>query len=405
RHINAGSYVIDDIREPHIGYHSNQSKHSFSFSWNKKINRKHSVKAGLIQDLYIFDVVDSIFNETLSAYVPRMDHSGPAFLFQPYVQWKGKTSEKLSYTAGIHSQFLNLEKNISRAAEPRLGLRYRFNSKNTIGFGTGLHSQMVPTYIYFAMLPNENGSHVKSNATLDFIKSYHNVLSWDYGISPQMRIKVETYYQYLYNVPVEYANSSYSVLDEGHDLNRFFPDSLVNRGTGNNIGMEFTVERFFSNSYFLMLTASMYDSKRTGSNEISYDAIFNGRYIINALGSKEFTWGVRRKSTFTVGGKLTLAGGKRYTPIDVAASGIAGEAVYDDALRNSIQFNPYLRADIKLNYRVNAPKITHEIGLDIINLTDRINILKQTYVSGGEPPVREVNQLGILPIFYYRIDF
>lgn len=405
RHIEGDSFVIDSIWLTYNGYHSNQSKHSVSFSWNRKIDRSHSLKAGIINDLYVFDMVDSIYNEALDAYLPRMNHSGTAFLLQPYVQWRFKTSGKLDFTAGVHGQFLSLEHHWSSAVEPRAGLSYRASSQHTFAFGTGLHSQMVPTYIYFAMIPAGSGTFVRPNATLDFMRSYHNVLSWDYAVSPQMRLKLETYYQYLFNIPVEVTPSSYSVLDEGHDMNRFFPDSLVNSGTGNNLGMEFTLERYFSNSYFLMFTGSLYDANRTGSDGKSYDALFNGRYILNALGSKEFSWGVNRKSSFTVGGKLTLAGGKRYTPIDVEASDIAGEAVYVDALRNSRQFSPYFRADLKLVYRVNARKASHEFGFDLINITDRDNVLKQTYVPGGEPPLDEKYQLGILPLFYYRIDF
>ena len=154
-----------------------------------------------------------------------------------------------------------------------------------------------------------------------------------------------------------------------------------------------------------MLTASLYDSRRTGSDGVNYNAIFNGRYVVNALASKEFSWGVKRRSSFTIGGKITVAGGKRYTPINLQASTISGEAVYEDNLRNTMQFKPYFRADLKLNYRLNAAKATHEFGLDIVNLTAQENILKQTYVHGGEDPITEVNQLGLLPLFYYRIDF
>jgi outer membrane receptor protein involved in Fe transport len=206
-------------------------------------------------------------------------------------------------------------------------------------------------------------------------------------------------------VPVEMSTSSYSVLDEGHDMERFFPDTLVNRGTGRNYGLELTVEKFFSRSYFLMLTASLYDARRTGSDGILYEALYNGGYALNLLGSKEFSWGARRNHAITVGGKITLAGGKRYTPIDVAASDIAGEAVYIDSQRNFRQFDPYFRADIKLNYRINTSRITHEVGLDLVNITDRQNVLRQIYVAGAEPPVIEKPQLGFMPIFYYRIDF
>ena len=237
------------------------------------------------------------------------------------------------------------------------------------------------------------------------MRSFQNVLSWDHHINSNLRIKLETYYQYLYNIPVETHPSSYSILDEGHDMNRFFPDSLVNRGTAKNYGLEFTMEKFFSKSYFLLFTDSLYDASRTGSDGVYYNSVFNGRYILNTLGAKEFKWGAKRKTSFTIGGKATLAGGKRYTPIDLEASDSAGEAVYIDELRNSEVFDPYLRLDIKLTYRINSLKASHEFGLDIVNITNRENVLKQTYISGGHPPVQEEYQMGILPIFYYKIEF
>jgi hypothetical protein len=264
---------------------------------------------------------------------------------------------------------------------------------------------MVPTYVYFAGLTDKNGEFIKPNTGLSFLKSYQNVLSWDYQLNRNLRIKAETYYQYLFNIPVEHQSSSYSVLDEGHDLNRFFPDSLLNDGTANNYGVELTVEKFFSKSYFLLFTASLYDATRKGSDEVKIKSVFNGGYILNMLGSKEFTWSRKRNSSFTIGSKVTVAGGKRYTPIDVDASIAAGEAVYDNSKRNTKEFDAYFRLDLKLNYRLNARKVTHEFGLDMVNLTDRKNVLKQTYVHGADTPLQESYQLGLLPIFYYKIDF
>lgn len=405
RHIENDTFVVDSIRIPHNAYHNNQNKYSANLSWNKKINRQHSFRTGLIFDVYQFDMEDSIFNEASLSFVTRLDHQGLAKLSQPYAQWKYQASDKLTFNAGLHAQFLQLEENVSKSLEPRLGVNYRPNEQHMFSYGTGLHSQMLPTYIYFASPGNPEGAYTQPNRDLGFIRSFHQVLSWDYYLNSNLKIKAEGYYQYLYQVPVEYTSSSYSVLDEGHDMSRFFPDSLVNSGRGRNYGLELTVEKFFSKSYFMMLTASLFDAKRTGSNGINYDAVFNGRYALNLLGSKEFILGTRRNQSITLGGKITFAGGKLYTPIDIAASDIAGEAVYDDSQRNSRQFKPYFRLDIKLNYRINASKTTHELGLDLINVTNRENVYKQIYISGAEPPLDEKYQLPILPIFYYRIDF
>ena len=96
---------------------------------------------------------------------------------------------------------------------------------------------------------------------------------------------------------------------------------------------------------------------------------------------------------------------QRYTPINDTASIIANEAVYVDEERNSKRFKNYFRADIKLNYKLNTKNLTHEIGLDLVNIFDVKNILRYVYVPGGEPLMREDYQLGFLPIFYYKIDF
>jgi hypothetical protein len=405
RHIENGMYAIDSMRVPFTGYVNDQNKYSISAYWNKKLNKQHALKTGLVQDFYHFDMHDSTYNEVLLDYIIRSNHSGYASLSQPYIQWKYRSSEKLTFTAGAHGQFLYLEGNTSMALEPRAGIRYQSDGRNSFGFGTGLHSQMIPTYIYFAGQTINSGEFVQPNTDLGFLRSFQNVLSWDHYVNSNLRIKLETYYQYLYDIPVETHPSSYSILDEGHDMNRFFPDSLLNKGIAKNYGLELTMEKFFSNSYFLLFTASLYDASRTGSDGNYYNSVFNGRYIVNTLGDKEFTWGAKRKTTLTIGGKATLAGGKRYTPIDLEASGEAGEAVYVDALRNSEVFDPYLRLDLKLTYRINSVKASHEFGLDIVNVTDRKNILKQSYISGGHPPLQQEYQLGILPIFYYKIEF
>jgi hypothetical protein len=169
--------------------------------------------------------------------------------------------------------------------------------------------------------------------------------------------------------------------------------------------LELTVEKSFSRSYYTMLTASLYDAKRTGSDGNNYEALYNGRYALNLLGSREFSWGASRNHAFTAGGKITLAGGKRYTPIDVGASDITGEAVYDGSQRNFRQFDPYFRADIKLNYRINSGRTAHEVGIDLVNITNRENALRLIYISGAEPPQDVKHQMGRIPIFYYRIDF
>jgi hypothetical protein len=81
------------------------------------------------------------------------------------------------------------------------------------------------------------------------------------------------------------------------------------------------------------------------------------------------------------------------------------EYVELDAQKNTQRFDkPYMRFDLRISYRINAKKVSHEIAFDFINITNNKNILNYTYIN--EPPYRRVSyQLGLLPLFYYKMDF
>lgn len=99
---------------------------------------------------------------------------------------------------------------------------------------------------------------------------------------------------------------------------------------------------------------------------------------MNLLGGKEFHVG-RKKNTFGFDLKLTAAGGRAFTPVDLENSIARGEEVLFDNLAFSENFNDYFRADLKITYRMNRPNATHEWSLDIQNITNRQNIFGQNY--------------------------
>ncbi len=129
---------------------------------------------------------------------------------------------------------------------------------------------------------------------------------------------------------------------------------------------------------------------------------------MNGLLAKEFKVGKNKNSVLSTGTKITYAGGRRYTPADTLASAAASEIIGIDSLRNTMQFKNYFRWDVKIGFRANRKKVTHEVGLDLINVLNTKNVLSLTYVPNTKDPtdvVRENSQLGFLPLFYYKLDF
>ena len=389
-----------------MGYLYDIGTGSFYLSLNQKINQKHLIKYGVNVDGYHFNLLDSIrtdITDSLAPFYYRWNYnpSDPEFLVQPFIQWKYKINKRFTLNAGLHSQYFTLS-NSTSALEPRIGLKYLANEKSVIAAGVGMHSQAHPLYVYGYQLQGNTEPH---NLGIDFSRSIHTVLSYSAQFSKSMQFKTEVYYQYLYNIPVEITPSSFSLLNQGSGFARFFPDTLQNTGTGSNMGIEFTLQKFFDNSFYFMTTASLYNSQYIGSDGVQRSTDFNGNYIFNGLVGKEFKVGKQDKNTFAIGLKITYAGGMRYGNVDLVMTDSLKEIIYLDEGYNENRFKDYFRLDTKVNYTFNAAKVTHEFGLDLVNVLNTQNILALTYTPNTPTLTSERYQLGFLPVFYYKIDF
>jgi len=409
-----------------LGYDFLETKTTMAWYIKYKVNPKNSFKVGFFANAFHVDFYDQakinsrydtiaqgILDKTFKT---RINTKADFYLLQPYFAFVHKFNEKWSTNVGVFAQYLTLSN--SWAVEPRASLRYQFKSNQSLSLAYGMHSQMQPTYIYFAAPDSlvrdgktySNPTKQLDNQNLGFSKSQHAVLGYDFQISKYFRTKVEAYYQYLWDVPVYAVPSSVSLLNRGASFNRFFPIyTMENKGTGYNYGLEFTLEKSFSKHYFFLYSASLFDSKYTGSNGKTFDTDFNGQYVMNVLAGLEYEVGKSKKNSINVSTKFTYGGGKRYSPVDVAASNAVMDVVADNDKVNTLQFNPYNRLDLRIAYKINAKKVAYEIALDLVNILNTKNVLALSYAPDpsniNADPLIKNYQLGFLPLFYVKIDF
>ena len=276
-------------------------------------------------------------------------------------------------------------------------------SRSSLNVAYGLHSNLQPILTYFYQTRNPNGSYALTNKNLGFTRSHHFVVGYERSLTENVRLKVETYYQSLFNVPVERTPSYYSVLTEGADFAPTDKGNLVNEGTGRNYGVEMTLEKYFSNSYYFLVTGSLFESKYEGSDGIERNTPFNGKYVLNLLAGKEFKIG-RRENILSINWKVTTAGGRFVRPIDLARSAENRTTVFDDSRAFSEQQTAYFRTDLKIGYKINRARLTHEIAVDLQNVTDSQNVFQQIY-NPRTNRVGTAYQQGFLPIPFYRLTF
>jgi len=381
-----------------------------------------TLRMGLNTDLMMWSFQDSIraFTDepdSLGAWGRRWDADMKGALIQPFIQLKRRPNEAFTWTAGLHAM-VDTRSGAASLFEPRLGMQWVSKGGTVWSAGSGLHSQIQSPYIYASATTTEvSGQLNMPNQELGFTRSLHNVIGVTRKLSDLWTLKLEVYHQHLFEIPVADLstdwganNGSYSLINAGGGFSRLFPDTLLNEGTGRNMGVEMTLSRAFREGWFMLLTASVFDAKYKGADDVSRNTDFNGKYSWNFLASKE--WKLSPSLGLVTGLKATMAGGRWYGPVDDDASLEQREIIFIDQDRNTQQFDDYFRLDIKTNLTWNRPETTHELGIDFVNILGTENILKLTYAPDemdiNDPnysPVRKEYQLGFLPIFFYRIDF
>lgn len=391
---------LDAERIPHKNYREdgNEWRYIASMEINKKFSASDRLTAGVTADQLHYRYADSI-RKADYGFIPFLQEKNHTQLARGYLQWQHRFNPRLTLNTGVYSQHLLLNKQTS--LEGRAGIRYAVGRGNAITLAYGGHSQMqtLATYFHETLV---NGTYIQTNRDLGFTKSHHFVAGWEQALKNNWKYKLEAYAQLLNNVPVESRPTHWSALNIGAGYGAGLEDSLVNKGTGHNYGLELTVDKPFSDGYYFLGTVSLFDSKYKGSNGVEHNTVFNGNYVVNTLAGKE--WKIGDMHIIAADIKGTVAGGKRYTPIDEAASRIANRAIYEDIRSFEIQGRPYFRIDLKLTYRMNNKGFMQEFFVDFQNVTNHKNIFNEWYESRSGK-VRTQNQLGFWPNFNYRIQF
>ncbi len=373
------------------------NKYSAVFNLTHKFNAKNTINAGFSNDLTAFNYSnrDYFYQGTIDTI--RVKQTGTVNLTQAYAQWKHRFNSRLTLNVGLHSQYFDVNNKL--AIEPRAGLRYALNDKSSVNLGYGLHHQNLPIYNLF--VKNELGQ--ENNKKLDFTRSNHLVLGYENMLTSKLKFKIEGYYQYIDNVPVNVFSSSFSAMNIGAAFEPSDESNLSNKGTGENYGVELTLERYFSKGFYFLATGSLFDSKYKGSDGIERNTAFNTNYAANLLAGKEFTIGKKGHIVY-VNIKLTTIGGKYITPVDFDASKLKGEAVYKKDNAFSEKQDAYFRTDLKIGYRKDYKKSSMEFSVDLQNVTNHQNIFSQGYNKAKNTISTEYQQ-GFFPVPTFRYTF
>ena len=229
------------------------------------------------------------------------ESDGNTGLTRLYSSHKVALSNRLSTVAGVNVMWFNL--NDQWLVEPRVSVQYKTSASSTLSLAYAMNSRKESTDTYFVK--------EASNENLGLTRSHHISMSFAQRLGDNAMLKIEPYWQWLFDVPVE-QGTTYSILNHSN----FFQDrALVNEGAGRNYGIDLTLERYLKDGFYGMLTATLFKSEYRDAQGQWHHSRQDRGWITNILGGKEWMVGKNKKNVFGVNGRLTLMGGDRYTPI------------------------------------------------------------------------------------------
>lgn len=371
-----------------------------TITYNSKLNAKNTLKAGVIYSLFRFDYFSESFWNDDQQFHRLLDQKGNTGMFQSFVSWKYRISEKLTLNTGLHYTFFQLNK--SSVPEPRVGLKWQLDRRHSLSIGGGIHSRIEDITLYMASIYDVDSNQIFPNKNVKPTKAIHAIVGYDLMMTENSHLRAEVYYQHLYDVPVmDYPGSSFSALNYGGG---FTTDSMVNKGTGRNYGIEFTLERFFVDDWFLLVTNSIYQSQYTAVDGREYNTRYNGNYATTIAGGKEFKVGKSKNNILSITSRGSWAGGRRFTPILLEESILAGYEVYDETAIFRDKQQDYMRLDLQISFKRNKKKTTRTWKVDAQNITNRKNLYGE-YFDAGTGTIRKSYQMGFIPIISYKVEF
>ena len=397
RKLGMNNYDEQMTKTPDMDGRNSQWNVIISAQHQQKISSRYTMQNGFEHEHLDFHTWLDWIHEVGGPLYRVYDSKGYTGLTRLYSSHKLALSHRLSTVAGVNVMWFNL--NNQWLIEPRVSVQYKTSASSTLSLAYALNSRKESTDTYFVMMDDKN-----PNENLGLTRSHHISASFAQRLGENAMLKIEPYWQWLFDVPVE-KGTTYSIINHRN----FFQDrALVNEGAGRNYGIDLTLERYLKDGFYGMLTASIFRSEfRDAQGEWHHSRQDRG-YITNILGGKEWMVGRSHKNVFGLNGRLTLMGGDRYTPVP---EGITFEDVMkrpDKSIPEVDGQDPY-SAQMGMNvgyafsvkYTINKKHTSHHFILEYLQMK---TFQGQTFDLKTHEIVDKYTSL-TFPNIAYRVEF
>ena len=364
--LNAKLYD-DNMKElPYLKGKNSQNNLIVSVQHKRKISSRYTMQNGVEYRQMSFKACDDYVHRIGD---PEMYHvydaEGNTTLARAYTNHKVALSQKFTTVAGINVMYFGV--NNQTLVEPRVSLQYQATPSTTLSAAYAMNSRKETIGAYFVLA--DDGV-TEANKDLGLTRSHHVSFTFSQRLGDNAILKIEPYYQWLFDVPVE-EGTTYSVINERSFLQG---KVLTNDGLGRNYGIDLTLERYLKNGFYGMFTGTVFRSEYRDAQHEWHHTLYDLGYITNALGGKEWMVGPNKKNVFGINGRLTVMGGGRYTPeIDgLTFEDVLNDPYWEMPLQEDKPFEKKMDTNVgyafSVKYTINKERVAHHFILEYLNV-------------------------------------
>jgi len=369
-----------------------QSELVLSSNISSKFGLKHLNVTGF--DVRVLDYDLGLSEARQQGLAPIVDDQGASVLSAFHSSSSVALTPQTSLVGGFSTQYFALNREF--LVEPRLSLSHLIKEGLKLSVAYGKHSRLEPLHYYF--IQDDRGASV--NQDLELSKAHHYVLSLQWNPSKAYMVKIEPYYQRLYDIPFD-DRTGRSFLNLQNDW--FLDNPLMNKGRGKNLGIDLTVEKYINNGLYGLFTASIFDSRYL-LDGTWFNTRYNSRYLANFLVGKEFQVGQKGNKILSINSRASYQGGQPYTPVDLKQSLAAGEIILEDSRPFTERFDPSLILHFTINYVVSRPSASHAFSLKVLNAGGYKEFV-DFRINHSTQRVDTYREALVIPNLSYRISF
>ncbi|MBN2383186.1 TonB-dependent receptor [bacterium] len=348
----------DILEDDDLTYRTNSREQAVQFrndnTW--QLTPDHTLHFGL-ECTFRYDDYDhysaeytNVFGDTVPAL--SVDKTLDGYKLAPFLSFVLNPVRRLSTTLGCRADYFSYTGN--KTVSPRLSLSFTLTDRTKVNLATGIYHQSLSSSIL---------AQQEEFKELDDPIAYHYIVGVEHLLTEHTRISLELYDKEYDRFPMDPDQPLIFPADEGG----VGIETLVDSGQAYARGLELVLQKKLVENFYGLLSMAWFRTEYRDYNGDWRPRLYDNRVLVNIEG------GYKPNNRWEYSLRWMYAGGRPYTPFDLARSTEFNEAIYDSSQVNQARFPAYHSLNLRCDRRFNFSKSNLIFFVDLWNVYNRQN--------------------------------